>query len=94
MRPLDRHAARARELGGRARMIDVCVREQYLAQARARLVEHAADAMQVAARIHHRRDARVLAHDDGAILLERRDRRDVDLERHDDVISSLHVGAA
>jgi hypothetical protein len=52
-------------------MIDVRVRQQYLAETRAGLLQHAADAMQVAARIHHRRDARVLAHDDRAVLLER-----------------------
>ena len=85
MRPLDRRAGLARQFGGGADVIDMAVREQDLFDRRAGFGERGLDARQVAAGVHDRRAIGFRADDDRAILFERGDGHDCELEgRHED----------
>ncbi len=85
-RPLDRHrpALRGRQGGaqfvGAAGMVDMAVRQQDLLRRHAQLGQRFLDPAHVAAGINHRAEAGFLVPQDGAVLLERRDRDDGDLQ--------------
>jgi hypothetical protein len=76
MRSLDRDAEPVPQFGGAARVIDMAVGEQDLLHCHARLGDRVGDAIEVAARIDDGGPLRRLAPQEGAVLLERRDRDD------------------
>jgi hypothetical protein len=76
MRPLDRHAEALAQLVGSGRVVDVSVREQDLLDVDALLPNRRLDPIEVAAGVDHGPDFGGVVPDQGAVLLEGRDRDD------------------
>ena len=91
MRALDLHAVMLGHGAGGRGMVDMAMGQQHLGDPDALLVDLLLQHVEVAARIDGGAFHRLVIPDDGAILLERRDGGDQDLEHGTDVMASNRV---